>query len=91
MIGPGDPPRFWGFMPSRIMDIMIIDRVLREAESPEAAFSQIKHLCLWPEIFEKSFGREVPGLIDLEYLVKALKPEAGWEASDASEYIWDLL
>jgi hypothetical protein len=91
LVGPGDPPRFWGFMPTSIMDIVIIDRALRESESPEAAFRQIRHLSLWPEVFERSFNREVPGLVDLEYLVKALKPEDGWEALDVSEYIWGLL
>jgi hypothetical protein len=91
LVAPGDPPRYWGFMPARIMDIVIIDRALREAPTPESAFNSIKHLCLWPEVFERSFGREAPGLVDLEYLVKALKPEDGWEALDVSEYIWDLL
>jgi hypothetical protein len=91
LVAPGDPPRFWGFMPTRIMDIVIIDQALREAETPEEAFGRIKHLCLWPEVFERSFGREAPGLVDLEYLIKALKPEEPWEAPDVHEYIWDLL
>jgi hypothetical protein len=91
LVGPGDPPRYWGFLPNRISDIVLIDEALRLSETPEEALGRIVHLSLWPEIFERSLGREAPGLVDLEYLVKALKPEAPQELSDVSEYIWDLL
>jgi hypothetical protein len=91
LVGPGDPPRYWGFLPNKISDILLIDKALREAPTPQEAFYTIEHLSLWPEIFEKSLGKKPTGLVDLEYLVKALKPEGPWEDIGLNEYIWDVL
>lgn len=76
VVAPGEPPRFWGFMPSRPEDVLLIDRALRESGTPHEAYRKIKHLCLFPEIFEKALeAREAPGLVDLEYLIKLVHPE----------------
>jgi hypothetical protein len=76
LVAPGDPPRYWGFQPNSIEDIIIINRILTEAESPEEAYKPLEPLCLWPEIFEKSIDQKLSGLVDLEQAIKALKADA---------------
>ena len=76
VVAPGDPPRFWGFMPSRPNDVLLINRALTEAPDPETAYRQVEHLCLFPHIFERSLGAgPAPGLVDLEYLIRLVHPE----------------
>jgi len=75
LVAPGDPPRYWGFQPNSIEDIIIINRILTEAESPEEAYKLLKPLCLWPEIFERSIDRKPNGLVDLEQAIKTLKAD----------------
>lgn len=76
VVAPGDPPRFWGFMPNRPEDVLLINRALTEAPDPETAYRRIEHLCLFPHIFERSLGAgPAPGLVDLEYLIRLVHPE----------------
>jgi len=73
VLAPGDPPRYWGFLPNRPEDVLLINRALTESKTPEEAYSKIQHLCLFPHIFERSLAEKAPGLVDLEYLVRQLK------------------
>lgn len=76
VLAPGDPPRHWGFMPNQPSDIILINKALTQSRTPEEAYGKIKHLCLFPEIFEKALGAgPAPGLVDLEYLIKNLGVE----------------
>jgi len=62
---PGDPPRFWGFMPDQPEDILYIDRVLREAGDPAEAWERLRHLALF-DVFELTLGVDTTGgLVDL--------------------------
>ena len=87
IVAPGDPPRFWGFMPNHIADILLIDQTLRTARGPEEVMGKLEHLCLWPEIFWRSINRSLPGLVDLAAAIAQIKPEAPLP----DEYIWDLI
>jgi hypothetical protein len=65
VVAPGDPPRFWGFMPNEPEDIVYIDRVLREAGDPAEAWERLRHLALF-DVFEQTlYVEDTGGLVDL--------------------------
>jgi len=87
IVAPGDPPRFWGFMPNRIMDIVIINKALTESESPQEVMERLEHLSLWPDVFWQTIDKKPAGLVDLGTALAQVKPDV--PAPD--EFIWDLI
>ena len=87
IVAPGDPPRFWGFMPNRIMDIVIINKALTESESPQKVMEKLEHLSLWPGVFWQTIDKQLGGLVDLGTALTQVKPDM--PAPD--EFIWDLV
>ncbi len=70
IVAPGDPPRFWGFLPNRARDLLRINEALTKSKSPEEVMERIGDLSLWPGIFDPDKNRDEPGgLVDLELLV----------------------
>ena len=87
IVAPGDPPRFWGFMPNRIMDIVIINKALTESESPQEVMERLEHLSLWPDVFWQTFDKKPAGLVDLGTALAQVKPDV----APTDEFIWDLI
>jgi hypothetical protein len=87
IVAPGDPPRFWGFMPNRIIDIIIINKALTESETPQEVMERIEHLSLWPDIFWQTIDKSPPGLVDLGTALAQVKPDI----TPPDEFIWDLV
>jgi len=87
IVAPGDPPRFWGFMPNKIIDIVMINKALTESESPQEVMERLEHLCLWPDVFWQTIDRKLPGLVDLGTALAQVRPDV----PGPDEFIWDLV